>query len=610
MKTFEDYESRKKILLDAYDSVLGSDILPVEETGLQQVSERKNDLQTGRFILAVCGRINSGKSTLLNALLFRTPVLSMDDTPHTAKNTQIVGGEKESIHATFYSREEWDTLAAALAEGDTQTYREFFAEVEAAANIGLFKDELVRSPAVVKVLEGVSLIHEFVTPVAKGGKYTPFVKEVKILHSHQWLRSVNVVDTPGVDDPYKFREDQTKKFVTQAGAVLYVTYAGQAMSVPDFDFLNNYLLHVPREKRVIAVNKVDLLTPEGGAADVESYLGGLQAHPDPSIREVFGSSGSVMLVSALGGLIKGMLDCGLELPGDLGAFYRPRLEQSGHLDPSKHGIDALREMVEERLVKLKGKDILNGHSVFLQTILERKRRILKSELSTAHGRLEDLGKTKEKLLKDLADIAKQMEALQDEVFRQKILLDREIEKCFSKMKAAFSKLHRGIMENTKLDLDSEGYIDVIAKRAAWLFTGHFDTATPDLKQVLDECLFDVEGQFNAFANAIRVRWSQWESSSTLDDVLDYSTYGALADLNEMKRNIAKVDELEHLRCESTGFFQRVFNLERGRISAKAAILKSMDEKTEIGFSNKAEQACQAIKNELMKHMNRIELKLK
>jgi len=208
--------------------------------------------------------------------------------------------------------------------------------------------------------------------LSEGGKYTPFVKEVKVSHPHLWLKSVTVADTPGVDDPYKFREDHTTSFVSQAGAVLYVTFAGQAMAKPDIDFLNKYLLHVPSEKRIIAVNKVDELR-DGGTSEVQAYLKGLQAHSEPSIRNVFGVSGSVMFVSAMGGLIAQMLARYEQIPGELGSFYLPRLQKSGYLQPAKHGIDALRQKVEERLVNRKGKDILNGHAAFLNALFERKR---------------------------------------------------------------------------------------------------------------------------------------------------------------------------------------------------------------------------------------------
>jgi len=122
MKSFEDFEQRRNALLGAYDSVLASSILPVEETGAAQISERKNNLIANRFIVAVCGRIKAGKSTLINALLFQAPLLPMDHTPHTAKNTLVEHGEKESLQVTFYNCDEWNELTATLQTSDPATY--------------------------------------------------------------------------------------------------------------------------------------------------------------------------------------------------------------------------------------------------------------------------------------------------------------------------------------------------------------------------------------------------------------------------------------------------------------------------------------------------------
>ena len=125
MKTLDEFELQRNHLLDAYDHILSSGILPVEETGVPQVEERRANLLTGRFILAVCGRINAGKSTLLNSLLFENPVLPSDDTPHTSKNSLIEYAEKESLRITFYSSEEWNLLNAEMGQSSTEVAQKF-----------------------------------------------------------------------------------------------------------------------------------------------------------------------------------------------------------------------------------------------------------------------------------------------------------------------------------------------------------------------------------------------------------------------------------------------------------------------------------------------------
>lgn len=606
MKDFADYEARKSEILRAYDVVLSADILPIDETGPTQVRERKQNLESDRFLLAVAGRIKSGKSTLLNALLFRSMVLPTDDTPHTAKNTLVEYGEHPSLEITFYNTQEWNALMGEMA-GDSRTAKTFAADLEAAGNKGMFKDEWVRPSAVILRKESIADLHTYITPVDKGGLYTPFVKEVKITYPHPWLRSVSIVDTPGVDDPYKFREDMTKKHVTQAGAVLFVTYAGQAMAQPDFDFLNNYLLHVASDRRVIAVNKADTL--RGGTAEVDAYLKSLQNHPEPSIRNVFGSIGSIAIVSALGGLIAEMVASGEDLPGSLGDFHRPKLEKAGFLAPEKNGIDALRLKVEERLVNLEGKDILKDHSSFLKAVLERKRRQTKIERSGCEGRLSDLGKTQDELQAQIRDLEEQLKAIENMKLDQRRRIEREAETFFSDFHSEFSELAIRILERTRQELEKEALVGTMGQKAAWHFSIIFEAETKQMTNSLDKCLLRVETLIGDFASKARGLWSKWESAAILDSVMDYSTYKAVVELRATTMNMSSSSSLEGVSRENTGWFQRWFNTEGGRKKSCAAILDDLRTQFQPTITNKAEEVVVEMKRELGKHLDFVALKL-
>lgn len=603
MKTFNEFEATRSHLLNAYDRLLSSGILPIEETGIGGVEERRSDLMSGRFILAVCGRIKAGKSTLVNSLLFQAPVLPTDDTPHTAKNTLIEFGATESFRVTFYNSQEWALLNAEMAQNTTEVAQKFRDEVEAVANEGIYKDECVRPTALTRKHDSLAILHEYVTPVTKGGKFTPFVKEVTVFYPHPWLRSVTVADTPGVDDPYKFREDQTKRFVTQAGSILYVTYAGQAMAKQDFDFLNEYLLHVPKQKRVIAVNKIDVL--DGGREELEAYLDVLSTHPEPSIREVFGTRGSIAFVCSLAGLISQMESSGLPLSDDL-RWYRDKLDSAGLLSAKANGIDALRSMVEERLVTLKGKDFVDGHTAFLDALLERKRRFINNLMTAANARLKDLGKTQEELKRQIADIEMELLLLQSDFEQQKKRTNRVVEQCFTALLTDFQKLGATILEKTRADLDCVDNIDVLPVKAAWFFTRYFDEKTHELKQVMDKCIFQVEQCIKDFSVKMKGKWTKWESAPALDDMLDYSAFSAIKELRDKTREIAEVQGLEKIREDNTDIFQRFFNTSRGRDVTKAKILGQMTKTFDECLLEKAEHATQIIKDELRGNMHKME----
>lgn len=572
MKNFAQYEHRKKSLLQAYDMVLGGGLLPVEKTGAAEVEQRRKGLEDNRFIVAVCGRIKAGKSTLLNALLFRDWVVPTDDLPLTAKNTLIEYGPTASLEITFYDSDEWRALTQEVRAGDETTSRRFFDEVNLAASHGIKQSDFIHAEALVQRSDRVLELAAFVTPVAKGGIYTPFVKQVRLIHPHPWLRSVTIADTPGVDDPFKFREDQTKKFVTSAGAVLYVTYAGQAMAQQDFDFLNEYLIHVAPQRRVIAVNKADTL--ELGRDDVSRYLRSLADSDEPAVRAVFGERGSVRLVSALGALIGEATQQGRTLSED-NQYYHGLMAASGHLDAANHGIDALRDLIEERLVSHDGESLVNDHALFLKSLFERGQRLRQRHLSLCRERLRELGQSEQQLQTEIAGIEAQMRLMKKTLDSSEKKLKTRRTELLHNLSLAFDALWEKTAEQVRRDLDQDAHIDGMGIRASWSFNTYFNRQRVAVETALSTCVKDIEAALTDFANELRSTWANWPGAGYLDDVLSYSLYDTLYSLRGRMSDVGSAEQLEKIRYDNTLFFQRWLNLERGRRSAATALVEAL-----------------------------------
>jgi hypothetical protein len=596
MKNFDQYEERKKSLLDAYATVLGAGLLPVEETGALQVEERRRDLEDGRFLVAVCGRIKAGKSTLLNALLFEDWVVPTDDLPLTAKNTLIEYGPVPSVEATFFSKQEWDLLVGELHAGDQKMAEEFFNEVKEAREHGVQEAECILPHALVRSSGNVADLLQFVTPVSKGGIYTPFVKQVRLAYPHPWLRSVTIADTPGVDDPYKFREDQTKKFVTRAGAVLYVTYAGQAMAQQDFDFLNEYLIHVPPQRRLIAVNKSDTL--KQGGDDVEGYLRGLMESPEPAIRSVFGKRDSVRMVSALGSLIGRAVRNGRSLSED-NEYYRGLLDRTGHLEAGKNGIDALRDLVEERLVSDDGEAIINDHARFLASLFERKRRLCMKQLSLRDEHLHDLGQTEEQLKAQIGEIQQQLEMVTAALKKGEKRIKSRNKANFSKLQQAFDAAWSTIIDKVRKDLDDDTDIDGMGNRASWSFNTHFLAHRDQLERALDQSVDGVETALKDLGDELRAAWAGWHSAGYLETTLSYSLYDTLHSMRSVLDDAGSAQRLEKVREDNTIFYQRWFNTRGGRRAAASAIVQSLSD--QLGPAMQDEYA--NVRSQLMKEVD-------
>lgn len=117
------YEQELSAILAAYKRIpeLGPDLLGLGEVQVDQFSRWAAELQQERFCLCIAGQMNSGKSTLLNSLLFGMPVLPVDDQVMTSAITVI---EHVSRHprgmrgarVVFYSREEFKQIEGGAGE--------------------------------------------------------------------------------------------------------------------------------------------------------------------------------------------------------------------------------------------------------------------------------------------------------------------------------------------------------------------------------------------------------------------------------------------------------------------------------------------------------------
>lgn len=103
--------------------------------------------------------------------------------------------------------------------------------------------------------------------VGADGKYVSIVKSVRITLPEEWLKGVEIVDTPGFNDPVVSREERTKEFLKRADVVLMMLYAGRAFDSTDRDILFDKVRKVGVGKIILAVNKYDIQIVQGESPD-------------------------------------------------------------------------------------------------------------------------------------------------------------------------------------------------------------------------------------------------------------------------------------------------------------------------------------------------------
>ncbi|GAA9423263.1 dynamin family protein [Helicobacter pylori] len=271
------------------------------EKTLKELQDTNRDLKVG-----IIGRVKAGKSSLLNALIFEgVEVLPKAATPMTASLTILKYAKTLSAEVEFYSpkdiaeleneheryvrefnkivdeevkkQKEKQSLANRAKEGFKKTRgnksdkeapkerilsdEEIVKKAERIAKSELEKDaRLVSSYDQYERMKKSGLINtEKLDPriqanslqdlnqkllqfVGADGKYMPCTKAVQISLNNPNLKDLEVIDTPGINDPIASREERTKALLKDCDVVFIVSPSNQFLTDSDmslFDRVSN-----------------------------------------------------------------------------------------------------------------------------------------------------------------------------------------------------------------------------------------------------------------------------------------------------------------------------------------------------------------------------------
>ena len=232
-------------------------------------------LDNDTLTIGVIGQMKCGKSTFLNSFVFEDNILPAATTPMTAALSVITYGSEQKIVAEFYNQNEWDEQKMQAARslesvaGNTMEESKIKAAkelVEKATNLG---DKL--NDYLGKTQE--DKFENLIEYVGADGKYVSITKSVTIYYPKEYLKGVEVVDTPGFNDPIVSREERTKAFLKKADVVLLMLYAGRPFDATDRDILFKHVRQCGIGKVIIGINKYDIPYENGETEEeIKQYV--------------------------------------------------------------------------------------------------------------------------------------------------------------------------------------------------------------------------------------------------------------------------------------------------------------------------------------------------
>ena len=105
----------------------------------------------------------------------------------------------------------------------------------------------------------------------------------------EWLREVNIVDTPGTNAVMQRHQEIAEEFVPRADLVLFVTSADRPFSESERQFLSR--IRAWGKKVVVIVNKIDILESEADLSSVIDFV-------ERNARELLGARVNVFPIAA------------------------------------------------------------------------------------------------------------------------------------------------------------------------------------------------------------------------------------------------------------------------------------------------------------------------
>jgi ATPase subunit of ABC transporter with duplicated ATPase domains len=146
----------------------------------KEYSELINTIEKEKVKIGIIGQIKSGKSTLLNALIFADNILPVASTPMTASLTYLTycDSKEPSAEVEFYSKEDWKEIEELAKSTDTSDEK-----VNAAKELveKLEKNKDVKAQILSFLGKKKKIRFEELKDYAgEDGKYVPITKAITI----------------------------------------------------------------------------------------------------------------------------------------------------------------------------------------------------------------------------------------------------------------------------------------------------------------------------------------------------------------------------------------------------------------------------------------------
>lgn len=282
-----------------------------QEHAIQKSEEWQRVLDSfaeqGRVLrIGIIGRVKAGKSSMLNALLFNgNDILPKAATPMTAALTIMEYSENVSAEVDFFTQQDIDEIkvkydlfqkaldskvkekelenaerikkkkgvnslsaeeqqecrnkAKSQAEREMKddpsfaSYDQYCRIKESGKSLSdLEQYRTISAGSVEELMNGE--LNQF---VGSSGAFMPFTKSVTLHIPEKGLQGLQIIDTPGINDPVTSRGERTEQLLQDCDVVLIVSPSGQFLSSEDTDLMHRVTTKEGTQQAYLIASQVD-----------------------------------------------------------------------------------------------------------------------------------------------------------------------------------------------------------------------------------------------------------------------------------------------------------------------------------------------------------------
>lgn len=390
VKIDDEHKSSFKDLKLAVETIIEDLKKELSNKDIKEELEKVEEyLNNQKFSIGITGVMNAGKSTMLNALMGKE-ILGSAVVPETANLTIVKHDTNTNAKVFYWNKKEWEKI---LNSAEQLTSMKTFVD----ETNEVFKEKLKDYIKTESRFDEVDINDlSSYTSAEHSGKKCNLVKYVELGSNLAFLKDgIEIVDTPGLDDPVIQREEITKEYISKCDMMLHLMNVSQSATLKDVEFIIDAVLYQNISKLLIVITRADTVSKKN-LEEVINYT-------KTSIQRQLKAQNKDSQLDHILNTIKF-----IPISGRMALLHRTGREKEALEAGFKLEDTGILEIENYLMESLFGTSSQKG-DLLIQSVKTQVAKLVEKQISLNNYELTLLDKSKDELEKELEDFKKKKE---------------------------------------------------------------------------------------------------------------------------------------------------------------------------------------------------------